>query len=225
MVGDSVRGSLRKLAVQRLGQTDYAIISAGFFADGLAGRIADDSGFRQRFQSCVSGILLRGGATDDAADHIVAGVQIVALSGWVEVPADHCIINGELADDLRVAQPGKAIRLKLPSLEDLPREAALARRAANEVTTDLPLEVSSIARGTTMAAMFNPAGGQRAPRIVWVNLRDLQRAIGQPRRTNMLLVQSRGDTSDAKGACAAQCDPSIGGAARRPGPDRQQRRQ
>ena len=35
MVGDSVRGSLRELAVQRLGQTDYALVGTRFFQDSL----------------------------------------------------------------------------------------------------------------------------------------------------------------------------------------------
>ncbi len=36
LVGDSVRASLRDLVVQRLGETDYAITSNGFFREQLA---------------------------------------------------------------------------------------------------------------------------------------------------------------------------------------------
>src|SRR5262249_41382404 len=37
LVGDSVRASLRDLAVGRLGRTDEAITSTGFFREALAG--------------------------------------------------------------------------------------------------------------------------------------------------------------------------------------------
>ena len=36
LVGDSVRGSLRDLVVQRLGHTDQVVLSSGFFREQLA---------------------------------------------------------------------------------------------------------------------------------------------------------------------------------------------
>src|SRR5262245_27949783 len=39
LVGDSVRGSLRDLFVSRLGKTDQAVMSAGFFREELAEKI------------------------------------------------------------------------------------------------------------------------------------------------------------------------------------------
>ena len=40
LVGDSVRGSLRDLVLQRLGRTDRVVVSTGFFREALAGRSA-----------------------------------------------------------------------------------------------------------------------------------------------------------------------------------------
>ena len=37
VVGDSVRGSLRDIALSRIGRTDSVLTSAGFFREGLAG--------------------------------------------------------------------------------------------------------------------------------------------------------------------------------------------
>ena len=45
LVGDSVRASLRDLALQRLGQTDQVITSNGFFRDQLANDMQSDSQF------------------------------------------------------------------------------------------------------------------------------------------------------------------------------------
>ena len=36
LVGDSVRGSLRALVIERLGRTDRVVLSNGFFREGLA---------------------------------------------------------------------------------------------------------------------------------------------------------------------------------------------
>src|SRR5688572_22997937 len=40
LVGDSVRGSLRDLALSRLGRTTHVIASSGFFRDALAAAVA-----------------------------------------------------------------------------------------------------------------------------------------------------------------------------------------
>src|SRR5688500_9986902 len=44
VVGDSVRGSLRELALGRLGRTDTVVTSAGFFRDQLAAALATHTG-------------------------------------------------------------------------------------------------------------------------------------------------------------------------------------
>ena len=40
LVGDSVRGSLRDLVLNRLGRTDQVVVSSGFFREALAAEIA-----------------------------------------------------------------------------------------------------------------------------------------------------------------------------------------
>src|SRR6185436_5711665 len=40
LVGDSVRGSLRDLVLQRIGRTDRAVVSTGFFREALGDEIA-----------------------------------------------------------------------------------------------------------------------------------------------------------------------------------------
>ena len=44
LVGDSVRGSLRDLVLQRLGRVDRIVVSSGFFREALADEIRDGSG-------------------------------------------------------------------------------------------------------------------------------------------------------------------------------------
>src|SRR5438477_13107593 len=51
MVGDSVRESLRVLAVQRLGRLDHALVANRFFDQGLAQRVAGSTQCDTRVQT------------------------------------------------------------------------------------------------------------------------------------------------------------------------------
>src|SRR6476661_4866999 len=51
LVGDSVRGSLRDLVLNRLGRTGQVIGSRAFFREALAADIAADGGFTRPFDS------------------------------------------------------------------------------------------------------------------------------------------------------------------------------
>ncbi len=62
LVGDSVRGSLRELTLERLGGIDYALSSSRFLPDDLAARLAAMPGFASRFQDAAPVILLTGSA-------------------------------------------------------------------------------------------------------------------------------------------------------------------
>src|SRR5687767_13555019 len=77
MVGDSVRGSLSDLAVERLGKTDYALAGTRFFEDSLAGRVSAKLGGRY---DVAPAVIVNGGASvGEADDKRRAGdVQIMA---------------------------------------------------------------------------------------------------------------------------------------------------
>src|SRR4030042_1861725 len=53
MVGESMRGSLRELAVGRLGRVDYALAAQKYFHDSLASRMAESAEFSAGYaQAC-----------------------------------------------------------------------------------------------------------------------------------------------------------------------------
>src|SRR5688572_24902114 len=64
LVGDSVRGSLRELAMQRLGPVDFALVAPRFFDQSLAERIAGVEGFSKQFDVAPA-LIVRGGASDE----------------------------------------------------------------------------------------------------------------------------------------------------------------
>src|SRR5262245_9391111 len=60
LVGDSVRGSLHDLTLQRLGRIDSAVVAGHMFREALGTEVASDNGFRQHFSAAEPAILLSG---------------------------------------------------------------------------------------------------------------------------------------------------------------------
>src|SRR6478609_4476465 len=84
MVGDSVRGSLRALAVQRLGPVDHALVATRFFEQSLADRIR--AGLPAGSETkLAAAILVRGGAANGDESAQTSGVQLAAVASLVQV--------------------------------------------------------------------------------------------------------------------------------------------
>jgi ABC-type antimicrobial peptide transport system permease subunit len=182
MVGDSVRGSLRELAEQRLGKVDHALVATRFFEQSLAERVAGDGA------EVVPATILRGGASDESGGRRTAGVQIAAVGGdWVPVGRGQAVVNAELAKDLAAATGAPAL-LTLPAAHDTPADATLARRSRQEALSGLRVTAEKVVAEPSFVSMFSLQGSQRVPRNAWVNLAQLQSAVEQPRRVNALLA-------------------------------------
>ena len=203
MVGDSVRGSLRQLAVQRLGPVDYALVANRFFdasaQAGLAKRVAEAPAVAGKFE-VVPAVVAGGSAAAGAGDARVrtGDVQILgfgdsAVAGWPRVERGQTVLNGEMADALNIKQPGPGgVTFTFPSQEEGPREATVARRNVEELSATLQAgTIGQVARDSGILSLFSLQGGQRTPRNAWVNLRDLQDAVQQPGRANVLLVKDK----------------------------------
>ena len=59
LVGDSMRGSLRALTLERLGQVDEVLLTERFFRAELADALGESEEFRRYFGDAVPVILLR----------------------------------------------------------------------------------------------------------------------------------------------------------------------
>ena len=60
VVGDSVRGSLRDLTLDRLGEIDQALVADRYFREALAEEISRSEGFSSTFDRAAPAMLLRG---------------------------------------------------------------------------------------------------------------------------------------------------------------------
>ena len=80
LVGDSVRGSLRDLTLDRLGQIDYALISERFFREELATDLSRKlEGETQFHRETVPAILLNGTAVNPKSKARASRVQIQGI--------------------------------------------------------------------------------------------------------------------------------------------------
>jgi hypothetical protein len=209
MVGDSVSGSLADLVDQRLGPIDHVLVGPYDFPSTLAGRLGGDEGFTEDFAGAWPAIVVRGSLSRDPAaggPRRAAGARVLAAEAEsLAVPAEQCIVNDALAEDLSI-RAGERVELRVVAVEDVPRDAALGSRAAD--VRVLSLTVVRIASEPGVRKWFNLEGGQRVPRNCWVNFTDLADALGRPGRANCLFVSARPHGRSAE--AAARLDAALG---------------
>ncbi len=97
LVGDSVRGSLRAMTLDRLGRIDELLISDRFFQASLADQLQQQLGFQQYYRQAVGVMLFPQatverpgeGGTTRASNVLVVGSEarrLVVRSGNWEIP-------------------------------------------------------------------------------------------------------------------------------------------
>jgi len=185
VVGDSVRGSLQDLFVSRLGKTDHALISSGFFREALAEEMLPGS---------APLVVFEGMVTNERTGSRRAGVQVYGVDGrfWrfhganePEMSARSALLTESLEAELeavqgdslllRVERPSEVSRGSLHGIkEDVGRTFRLTAEPGL-IATGLP-EFSIYPRQESVAAIFIPLGR-------------LQRDLGQTDRVNAVLVQ------------------------------------
>src|SRR3712207_3772008 len=80
VVGDSVRGSLRSLFLQRLGRTELLVASTGFFREGLAAEVQAKGNFKASgFGAACPLVALNGAAIHDESGRRAGGVAVYGV--------------------------------------------------------------------------------------------------------------------------------------------------
>src|SRR5262245_16502969 len=79
LVGDSVRGSLRGLVLQRLGRTDRVVMSSGFFREALASDLQSEPALQASSGSVCPLIAMPGTVTDQETGRRVSRVQVYGV--------------------------------------------------------------------------------------------------------------------------------------------------
>lgn len=208
MVGDSMRGSLTELAVERLGQVEMALVSPHFLQTGTVDAFRADPDTQSRGTGVAGAILLRGSVahadTGARANQVqVAGVEdrfwAMMGTGFVpkrlESPSDRSVIlNESLAADLG-AKAGDDVLIRLPRQDGIPSETLLGRR--DRRLTTLRLTVSEVVSNRGLGG-FSLGPTQYQPRNALMRLAVLQSALKRPGQLNTVLI-SRSTRGDERG--------------------------
>lgn len=210
VVGDSVRGSLRDITLERLGDIDYALSTPNFFGEGLADRLAETEGFADSFDAAAPAILTQASieAADSGAfardinlvgaDQRFWNLQIdhdaVERPGFVDTASggdaeEGVWLNATLAEELGVA-PGDVVLLRFRKPDPIPAEAVHGRRTGATVT--LRLSVGGILPNRGFGR-FGLRPTQQLPKNAFLPLEDLQKRIDQPGQVNSLFVSDAGE--------------------------------
>ncbi len=204
-VGDSLRGSLRDLALKRLGWVDQALISGQFIRESLAndlpaGRVAP-------------AFLLRGTATDATGDRTARSVTIMGVesrfwpgssnSFWNGTTAE-VVLNRTLADALG-ATVGQSISLQMTKPGAVPRKALLGKRDADALG-QFKVTVRAILNDAEFGSSFGLQAATEAARNAFVPLHFLQGELQQPGRVNALFAADVSSDFDEKFAARLDLD-------------------
>jgi len=219
IVGDSVRGSLRALALDRLGQIDRVLVSGRFFRESLSEELAAEPDFQRQFSAAVPAILFPRATVetqDKDPSSRATGVFLIGAHDdfWdlgdptarpnLPLGAEQIVVNTTLAKDLGV-QVGDRLLLRLPKSNEVPADSTLGEKE-DLIRTIVGLDVVAIVPDRSLGR-FSLSASQTAPRNAFVAMETIQAALEQEGRVNALLI-GRHESSPRSDASAA-AEPAI----------------
>jgi len=187
IVGDSMRGSLQDITLERLGNIEHAIISDRFFSPEIISH-----------ENKVSAILINGSVvvpqTENRASRVnIYGVENSFFELWdngdipnwnqsSDQPFADVVINQTLQKELNV-NVGDAIFVSFQETAEIHPEFLLGNRDAADVIQRIRLIVSNIIP-TENAGRFSLQPHQSLPLNAYVSLPIIQKELGQLNKVN-----------------------------------------
>jgi putative ABC transport system permease protein len=199
LVGDSVRGSLRDLTLQRLGRIDEVLVSPHFFREALAGELAEEPAVKQNFAAAEPAILIPGNLQAGNGDYARRATQISVVGcregfwslgqgGPGETLAeDEIVITESVARELGT-KVGDSILLRIPVAQAIPADSMLGKK--NGIASGHRLKVAAVLPPEGLAR-FGLLPSQQLPRNAFVPLATLQELLKKPGKANAILVAGR----------------------------------
>ena len=143
LVGESVRGSLRRTALERLGRTDLAVLGSAFFREDLG----DGLGARAGVMGCplvaLAGIVTEQAGGRRAGDVLVYGVddRFWAFHGLPSpgLEGRDALVSEALAREIGGA-PGATLLLRVRAPSGVPASSLFGRRDEPGRTVRLTLK-------------------------------------------------------------------------------------
>ena len=207
LVGDSVRGTLRDLVLQRLGRTDQVVVSAGFVREQLAEDIRTGPQFDAFFDGVCPIVVTQGFVTRQSGSGRAGQVRVYGVDDrfWRFHGIDansgpdgnDALISTALARELD-AQPGTTILVRVQRPSAISLESLFGRKE------DLGQALRAVVRGVIprqALGEFSLQAQQGEVHVVFLPLARLQRELGLGERVNTLLVSAKPES--AAGAVSA----------------------
>jgi len=198
IIGDSVRYSLRKIVIDRLGDTEFALASGDRF---FRAQVADELTAHLRVP--VAPLLqTRGIAIADGGQRRVNGIQVVGvdarfgeMGGAAEIyesllPGE-AVVNRLLASRLGV-QENDEILIRMAKLDVMPKDVPLS--LDSDASLARRFTVKGIASDSAFGR-YSLRSDQISPETVYVSLPYLSGEMGFAERANVLLVSGEADKS------------------------------
>ena len=204
LVGDSVRESLRRQTLERLGEIDEVLVTDRFFRAELVDELAASDEFRRYFDQASPAILFPHGTVEAKIETGTSRSSSVLIVGCDEsfwgfggrasedrvrpkqLPGeDEIVVNKALADDLNTTT-GSEITIRLPSGNQVPADSPLANKT-DRIRSIPGLEVVDVipARGL---GRFSLRSSQSVPLVAFVSIATLQDALDQEGKINSILT-------------------------------------
>lgn len=214
VVGDSVRGSLRSLVIDRLGNVECGLFSRTYFAPEILEPLQSAS--RQEGSTTVPLISLPSTSIEKRAEgKLVRAGQVQAFGVTSEfwsraskadsssqtsgLAVDQVVINASLARELN-AIVGDEVTIRLPKQASVSPDSPLGRRDNSSV--GLPRQkVVAIVPDSGIGGL-NLSANQAVPKNVFVPIEAVQDVLNIGQRVNAALVladESTGSESHARG--------------------------
>ena len=196
LVGDSVRGSLRDLTLQRLGRIDSVVVAGHPFRAALADELANDARFKEYFSAAEPALLLNGTVQAGSGKNArrATGISVVGAEPefWslgsggpaTALAADEVAITEPVARELDV-KPGDSVLLRVPVASAIPADSPLGEKSETSQSRTMKIGAVLPAEGI---ARFGLVPSQQLPRTVFVPLAALQQLLKQPGKANAILV-------------------------------------
>ena len=174
ITGDSVRISLRELALSRLGKTSHVLTSAQFFRDALAGEM----------NAAAPIIALEGVVSKQQDNQRAGGVQVYGIDErfWAlhglpnrAIADREVLISPGLAQELS-AKPDESMLLRIEKPSAIPKESLHGRKEDTGKT--IRFTVAAILPRAGMGE-FSLRPTQGALKAVFISLRRLQKDLEQ----------------------------------------------
>ena len=204
LVGDSVKGSLRDLTLNRLGEIDHLMVSQKFLREDLVKDIASNENFSVEFAAAAPAIFLNGTAVHAKTKARASQINVLGLdqrliefypksqdiSAHLRKPDGQLfpsvVINASLQQEIG-ASPGDQIVLSFQKPTDIASGSLLGDKDTEDLVESVRLTLTAVIPDDGLGR-FSLRPNQALPKNAYVILPVLQKALEQPKSINVIAV-------------------------------------